>query len=56
MRFGWEIQKERDYCEDQDISVWINIKRYLRETERCVMDWIYLAHNRDQRRILVNLY
>jgi hypothetical protein len=43
----WEVQKERDQWEDQDVGGW-TIKMDLRERGWGGMDWIDLAQNRNQ--------
>jgi hypothetical protein len=43
----WEIQKERDHWEDQDVGGWTVLKRDLREIGWDGMDWIDLAQDRD---------
>jgi hypothetical protein len=40
--YWWEIQKERDHWEDQDVGGWTILK------------WIDLAQDRDQWRAFVN--
>jgi hypothetical protein len=52
--YWWEIQKERDHWEHQDVSGVDNVKMDLREIEWDGMDWIDLAQDRDQWRALVN--
>jgi hypothetical protein len=32
-----------------------NIKMYLRKTDLCIMDCIYMAQDRDQWRVLLNM-
>jgi hypothetical protein len=54
-RHWWEIQKERDHWEDQDVGGWTILKWILTEIGWDGMDWIYLAQDRDQWRALVNL-
>jgi hypothetical protein len=57
MRIGywWEIQKEEDHWEDQDVGGWAdNIRMDLREIGWVGMDWIDLAQDRDLWRALVN--
>jgi hypothetical protein len=51
--YWWEIQKERDHWEDQEVCV-DNIKMDLREIEWDSNDWIDLAEDRGQLRALVN--
>jgi hypothetical protein len=46
--YWWEIQKERDHREDQDVGEWTILKWVL---ER--YDWIDLARDRNQWRTLV---
>jgi hypothetical protein len=48
--YWWEIQKERDHWEDQDVGGWTD----LREIGWDGRDWIDLAQDRDQWRALVN--
>jgi hypothetical protein len=50
--YWWEIQKERDYWEDQDVGGWTILKWMLERWDG--MDWIDLARDRDQWRDLVN--
>jgi hypothetical protein len=52
--YWWEIQKEGDHWEDQDVGGVDNIKMDLREIGWDGMDWINLAEDRDQWRALVN--
>jgi hypothetical protein len=47
--YWWEIQKEREHWENQDVSGW-----YLTETGWSGMDWIDLAQDRDQQRALMS--
>jgi hypothetical protein len=47
MGYWWESQKERDH--------WDNIKMDLREIGWDGMDWIDVAQDRDQWRVLVNM-
>jgi hypothetical protein len=54
IEYWWEIQKEIDHWEDQDVGGWTNIKMDLREIGWNSMDWIDLAQDRDQWRALVN--
>jgi hypothetical protein len=49
----WEIQKERDHWEDQDVGRW-TILRSILEIGWNGMDWIDLAQDMDQWRALVN--
>jgi hypothetical protein len=49
----WEIQKERDHWEDQDVGGWTILKWFL-EIEWGGMDWIDLAEDRDKWRTLMN--
>jgi hypothetical protein len=51
--YWWEIQKERDHWEDQDVGGW-TIKMDLREIGWDGGDWINLAQDRDQWRALLN--
>jgi hypothetical protein len=50
--YWWEIQKERDHWEDQDVGGWTILKWILERWDG--MDWIDLAEDRDQWRALVN--
>jgi hypothetical protein len=50
--YWWEIQKERDHWEDQDVGGWTILKRILGRGDG--MDWIDLAQDRDQWRAFVN--
>jgi hypothetical protein len=51
----WEGRKEGDHWEDQDVGGWVdNIKMHLREISWDGMDWIDLAQDSDQWRVLVN--
>jgi hypothetical protein len=53
--YWWEIQKERNHWEDQDVGGWVdNIKIDLREIGWDDMDWIDLVQDRDQWWALVN--
>jgi hypothetical protein len=52
--YWWEIQKESDHWEDQDVGGWDNIKMDPREIGWDGMDCIDLAQDRDQWRALVN--
>jgi hypothetical protein len=51
--YCWEIHKERDHWEDQDVGGG-NIKMDLEEIEWGGMDWIDLTQDRDKWRALVN--
>jgi hypothetical protein len=51
--YWWERQKERDHKEVQGIGVW-TILRWILETEWCGVDWIDLAQDMEQCRVLVN--
>jgi hypothetical protein len=50
--YWWEIQKERDHWEDQDVSGWTILKWILQRYDG--MGRIDLAQDRDQWRALVN--
>jgi hypothetical protein len=50
----WEIQKERDYQEDQDVGGWIILGWILERWDGGDVDWIGLAHDRNRWRALVN--
>jgi hypothetical protein len=52
--YWWEIQKERDHSEDQDIYGWIILKWILSVIGWDGVYWIDLAQDRDQWRALVN--
>jgi hypothetical protein len=54
VEYCWEGEKERDKYEDQDLGGWIILKWILREIGLDGMDWIDLAQDRDQWRVLVN--
>jgi hypothetical protein len=41
--YWWEIQKERDYWEDQEVGGW------------AILKWIDLTQDRDRWRALVNM-
>jgi hypothetical protein len=45
MGYWWEIQKEKDHWEDQDVGGLDNIKMDLREIGWDGMDWIDLAQD-----------
>jgi hypothetical protein len=47
--YWWEIRKEGDNWENQDVSGWTILKWMGLD----VMDWIHLAQDRDQWRALV---
>jgi hypothetical protein len=49
--YWWEVLKERDHWEDQDVACWTIS---LREAGWDDMDWTDVAQDRDQRRALVN--
>jgi hypothetical protein len=51
--YWWEIQKERDHWEEQDVGGW-TILKWILETRWDGGDWIDLAQDRDQWRALVN--
>jgi hypothetical protein len=51
--YWWEIQKERDHWEEQDVGVWTILKLIL-ERGWDGGDWIDLAQDRYQWRALVN--
>jgi hypothetical protein len=46
--------RERDYLEDQGIDRGIILRLIFRKWDGEVMDWIYLAQDRDRWRALVN--
>jgi hypothetical protein len=48
--YWWEIQKERDHWEDQDVGGWTIIKLILREIGWDGGDWIDMAQDRDKWR------
>jgi hypothetical protein len=50
--YWWEIQKERDHWEDEDVGGWKILKWILERWDG--MDWIDLAQDRDQWGALVN--
>jgi hypothetical protein len=50
--YWWEIQKERDHWEDQDVGGWTIMD--LRAIGCDDVDWIDMALDRDQWRALVN--
>jgi hypothetical protein len=53
--YWWESQKERDYWEDQDVTVLTILnKMHFREIELDGMDWIHLVQDRAKWRALVN--
>jgi hypothetical protein len=52
--YWWEIQKERDHWEDQDVGWWTVLEWILTEIGRGGMDWINLTQDRDQWRAHVN--
>jgi hypothetical protein len=49
--YWWEIQKERDHLEDQDVGGWTILKWILERYDGMV--WTDLAQDRDQWRALV---
>jgi hypothetical protein len=49
----WEIQKERDHWEDQDVGGW-TILKWILEIGSDGGEWIDLAQDRDQWRAFVN--
>jgi hypothetical protein len=51
--YWWESHKERDHWEDQDECGWIILKWILDRLG--YVDWTSLAHDRNQRRALVNM-
>jgi hypothetical protein len=51
--YWWEIQKERDHWEDQDVGGWTILKWILREIGWDGGDSINMAQDRDQWRSLV---
>jgi hypothetical protein len=53
--YWWEIQKERDHWEDQDVGGWTILNVDLREIGWDGVDWIDMAQDMDQWRALVNL-
>jgi hypothetical protein len=52
--YWFESQKERDHWEDQDVGGWAILKWILRDIGWDGVDWIELAQDRDQWRVLVN--
>jgi hypothetical protein len=46
--YWWEIQKDRDHWEDQDVDGWTILKLFLRETGCRGMDWIDLPQDMDE--------
>jgi hypothetical protein len=50
--YWWEIQKEGEHWEDQDVGGWAILKWILERAGG--IDWIDLAQDRDQWRALVN--
>jgi hypothetical protein len=53
--YWWESQKVRDHWGDQDVGRWTILKWILREIGWDGVDWIDMAHDRDQWRALVNM-
>jgi hypothetical protein len=53
--YWWELERERDYWEDQDVGGWKILKWILREIGWDGRDWIDLAQDRAQWRALVNV-
>jgi hypothetical protein len=55
--YWWEIQKERDHWEDQDVGGWtiLNLNLNLRQIGWDGGDLIDLAQDRDQWRTLLNM-
>jgi hypothetical protein len=51
--YWWEIQKERDHWEDQDVGGWTILKWLLERWDG--MNWIDLAQDREKWRALVNM-
>jgi hypothetical protein len=52
--YWWKSQMERDHWEGQGVGRWTILKWILREIGWDGMDWIDLAQDRDQWRVLVN--
>jgi hypothetical protein len=50
--YWWEIQKERDHWEYQDVGGWTILKWFLERWDGVV--WLDMAWDRDQWRALVN--
>jgi hypothetical protein len=53
--YWWESQKERGHWEDQDVGWVDNIKMDLGEIGWDGRDWIELAQDRNQWKVLVNM-
>jgi hypothetical protein len=53
-KYWRESQKETDPWEDQNVGGWTILKWILREIGWDGVDWIDMAQDRDQWRILVN--
>jgi hypothetical protein len=51
--YWWEIQKERDHWEDQDVGGW-TILKWILEIGWDGVDWVHVAQDRDPWRALVN--
>jgi hypothetical protein len=52
--YWWEIRKERNHWEDQDVGGWTILKWILQKLGWGGMDWIDLVQDRDHWRTLVN--
>jgi hypothetical protein len=52
--YWWEIQRERDHYEDQDVGGWIIIAMDIGDVGWGDVDWIGLAKDRNRWRALVN--
>jgi hypothetical protein len=52
--YWWEIQKEREHCEGKNVGGWTILKWILDKMGWYGLDWIDLAQDRDQWRIIVN--
>jgi hypothetical protein len=50
--YWWEIKKERDHWQDQDVGGWTILKRILETSDG--IDWTDLAQDLDKWRALVN--
>jgi hypothetical protein len=57
VEYWWENQKKGDHWEGQNVGWWTILKCILERWDGMGwdgMDWIYLAQDRDQWRVLVN--